>query len=205
MTRILRVDASSRTRGSHSRELADVFLSRWLKARPDDEVVSRDLVTDPVPHIEDMTIAGYYTPKEEHSEAMKAATALSDQLINELLSADVLLISTPMYNFSVPSVLKAYIDQIVRIGYTFGFDEEKGLYGLIEGKRAVVFTASGAVFSDATLKALNYLEPYLKTVLGFLGIADIEFIAVEGTTTDEAALARSRSAALDRIDRLCVA
>ena len=128
MARILRIDSSSRLQDSHSRELADFFQATWLKQHPHDEVVRRDLVATPIPHIAEATIAGYYTPPEQQTDAMKAATALSDELIAELMTADILLFSVPMYNFSIPSSLKAYIDQIVRVGHTFGFDPEKGFY-----------------------------------------------------------------------------
>jgi len=201
MKTLLRIDASSRTRGSHSRALADFFQQKWQNANPGNEIVLRDLIKDPIPHIGEATIAGYYTPKDEHDDTLKTATALSDQLIDELKSADTLLISTPMYNFSVPSALKAYIDQIVRIGHTFGFDQEKGFYGLVEGKKAFVVTAIGAVYAGA-LAELNFLEPYLKTLLGFLGITEVEVVSLEGTTTDASALARGKQAAMEKIETL---
>ncbi len=202
MARVLRIDASARTQGSHTREMTDFFQAKWLERFPGDEILSRDLAADPVPHVTDMTIAGFFTDQERLNPAMADATALSDVLIDELMSADVLLIGAPMYNFSIPSALKAYIDQVVRIGRTFGFDPEKGLHGMVEGKRAYVVTATGAVFSDGLLDALDFLAPYLRTLLGFLGITDVEFIAVEGTTTDEGALARSKRAARERIVQL---
>ncbi len=205
MTRVLRIDASARTQGSHTRNMVDFFQAKWLERFPGDEFVMRDLAADPVPHVTDTTIAGFFADQDRLDPALAAATALSDVLIDELMSADVLLIGAPMYNFSVPSVLKAYIDQIVRIGRTFGFDPEKGLYGMVEGKRAYVVTATGAVFSGGALDALDFLAPYLRTLLGFLGITDVAFIALEGTTTDEAALARSRQAARERIARLLAA
>ncbi len=200
MARLLRIDASARLHGSHSREIADYFQTRWLQQHPDDEVVARNLLRDPVPHIEDATISGFYTPASEHDAGLKTATALSDQLIEELMSSDLLLISTPMYNFSLPSVLKAWVDQIVRIGYTFNFDPDTGFTGLVQGKRAVVVTATGAVFSNPAMSAFNYLDPYLRTLLGFLGITDSHFVSVEGTTTDEAAMENSKRAAREAID-----
>ncbi|WP_172597596.1 FMN-dependent NADH-azoreductase [Sulfuriflexus mobilis] len=202
MSRILRIDASSRSHGSFSMEFADYFQKKWLEQHPDDEIVVRNLAKDAIPHIDENCITGFYTPKEQHTDALKSATRLSDTLIDELLSADVLLISTPMYNFSVPSALKAWIDQIVRIGHTFNFDADKGLYGLVEGKRAYVVTASGAVFSNPEMAAYNFLDPYLKTLLGFLGIGDVNFISIEGTTTDEKALEKSKQQAIKEIDDL---
>jgi FMN-dependent NADH-azoreductase len=143
MTRLLRIDSSSRLEGSHSRELADYFQNTWCKKYPDDQVIDRDIVKNPVPHIADLTIAGFYTPQAQQTEAMKQAIALSDELIEELQSADVLLLSVSMYNFSVPSSLKAWIDQIVRIGRTFDYDGTN-FTELVSVKRAYVICAYGA-------------------------------------------------------------
>lgn len=203
MARLLRIDCSSRLQGSQSRELADVIQAKWLAGHPGDEIVRRDLAKHPVPHIADLTIAGYYTPKEQHTPEMRAATALSDTLIAELLAADTLLFSVPIYNFSVPSALKAYIDQIVRIGHTFGFDEKRGLFGLIENKQAYVAAAYGAAgYFTGDLVSLNFLEPYLKTLFGFLGIKDVTFFSVEGASTDPAALAATREKAIAGIEQM---
>ncbi|MGL5078383.1 MAG: FMN-dependent NADH-azoreductase, partial [Waterburya sp.] len=142
MAKILRIDSSSRLQGSHSRELADYFQAIWLEKYPSDQVIVRDLVKTPVPHIADIAIAGFYTPKDQHTDAMTSATALSDELIGELQSADVLLISVPMYNFTVPSAFKAWVDQIVRIGHTFAYDGTN-FTGLVTVKRAYVICAYG--------------------------------------------------------------
>ncbi len=202
MTRILRIDASSRTEDSHSRQFADHFMERWLHSHPDNMVVVRDLVLSPIQHITAATIAGFYTPPEQFSAEMKSSTAVSDELIAELKNADFLLISTPMYNFSLPSALKAWIDQIVRIGHTFSFSPEAGFSGLLQGKRAIIITASGAAFSNEGMRPLDFLTPYLKTLLGFLGFEAVEVIALEGTTIDPAAFERSQAAAQVQIARL---
>ncbi|MEM9004257.1 MAG: NAD(P)H-dependent oxidoreductase [Cyanobacteria bacterium P01_F01_bin.86] len=203
MVQILRIDSSSRLQGSHSRELADFFQATWLQQYPDDEVIRRDLVAVPIPHITETTIAGYYTPQEQHTEAMQAATALSDELIAELMAADVLLLSVPMYNFSIPSSLKAYIDQIVRVGYTFDMDPERGFYGLVENKQAFVTVAYGAAgYLEGPFSAMNFLEPYLEALLGFLGIKDIKFFAVEGTSVDPSAFAITKQQIMASIEHL---
>ncbi len=202
MSKLLRIDASSRTSGSISREMADLFQQSWFQAHPKDEIVVRDLAAHPLPHITEQAIAGFYTPADQHTAALKAATALSDELIKELFAADVLIISVPMYNFSLPSALKAYIDQIVRINHTFAFNPEKGFQGLVTGKRAYVFTAYGAVFSNEAMAVCDFFTPYLKFLLGFLGITASEFFAVEGTTLDEAAMVRSKQDATQRIAAL---
>jgi FMN-dependent NADH-azoreductase len=203
MSRILRINSSSRQAGSHSKELADFFQETWLRQHPNDEFIVRDLAQTPIPHISDITIAGFYTPKEQHTDEIKAATALSDELIAELLSADVLLFSVPIYNFSIPSGLKAYIDQIVRAGYTFGFDPEKGFYGLVNNKRAFITAAYGASgYFDGDLRSLNFLEPYLKALLSFLGVSDVTFFSVEGTSINPSAFEITRKQAVADIESL---
>ncbi len=204
MTVLLRIDASSRALGSHSREWADYFLDQWQKRHPKTEIKVRDIITQPIPHISEKTITGFYTAKEQQDKTTSEALRLSDELIAELLAADSLLISVPMYNFSIPSALKAYIDQIVRIGHTFGYEPQKGFFGLLKNKKAYVITATGAVFSDGSLSAVNFLEPYLRAVLGLIGITDIEFIAVEGTTMDQKAMQGSKEKARNKIDHLIV-
>lgn len=201
MTRILRIDASSRRDEAHSRELASLFLSRWLAGEPDAEVMQRDLTEAPVPHIASDTIQGYYTPADQMTTALKSATALSDRLIAEVVDADVLLIATPMYNFSVPSALKAWIDQVVRIGRTFSYDG-KNFAGLLPGKRAYVMVAYGAggYLDGGPFAAADFVQPYLRFLLGFLGIADVTFVAVEQTTADAATINAGRAQAARLID-----
>jgi FMN-dependent NADH-azoreductase len=203
MTRLLRIDSSSRTSGSHSRALADAFQVSWLAAHPGDEIIVRDLVASPVPHIADITIAGMFTPPDQHTPAMKEALRLSDTLIAELLSADVLLLSVPIYNFTIPSALKAYIDHVSRVGHTFGFDEQKGLHGLITGKKAFIAASYGAAgYFNGGLTSMNFLEPYLRSMLGFLGITDVGFLSVEGSSTDPAALQATTAQAKTQIREL---
>lgn len=202
MSQLLRIDASSRTEGSHSRELADFFVEQWLSINPGGKVVNRDLIKTKIPHISEKTIAGFYRPVNEHDQVLTEATKLSDELISELKSADTVLIATPMYNFSIPSALKAWIDQIVRIGQTFSFSPDTGFEGLIKKKRAYVLTATGAVFSNEGMQELDFLSPYLKSLLSFLGFTDVEFLTIEGTTTDESALKLSKEIAQNKIASL---
>src|SRR5262245_46329995 len=120
---LLRIDASARTEGSHSRTLADGVQARWLKAHPHGRVIRRDLAVAPQAHIEAATIQGFYTPPEQMTPELRAATAQSDELIAELKAAHTVLIAAPIYNFSIPSSLKAWIDQVVRIGHTFAYQD----------------------------------------------------------------------------------
>ena len=187
MARILRIDSSSRIAGSHSRQLADYFQATWQEKYPDDQFVMRDLVKHQPPHISEQAIAGFYTPKEQQTAEMQNATALSDELINELQSSDILLLSAPMYNFSVPSALKAWIDQIVRIGKTFAYDGTN-FTGLVKVKSVYVICTYGSsgYVDGGDFSSLNFLEPYLKFLFGFLGIANIKFFHLQATTKDEA-------------------
>jgi FMN-dependent NADH-azoreductase len=201
MSRILRIDASSRTDGSYSRDLTNAFITKWLERHPDDQVVVRDLVAAPVPHIASDTIKGFYAPAGQMDIPLRAATALSDLLIHELRSADVLVLGVPMYNFSIPSALKAWIDQIVRIGHTFSYDGS-GFSGLLPGKRAYVMIAYGAggYLDGGPFEGADFVQPYLRFLLNFLGVADVTFIPVEATTADPATIAANVSKARTLID-----
>lgn len=201
MSTLLRIDSSSRTTASHSRALGDYFEKTWRIRNPNDRVVRRDLVSEPIAHIVDQTILGFYTPADQITPGLRAATALSDRLIAELRSADVLLLTVPMYNFSVPSALKAWIDQIVRIDHTFSYDG-KSFVGLIKIKRAYILCAYGAGgYTDGgPFSAYNFLEPYLKSLLGFLGILDVQFFAVQATTAEPATVATNLEVAQRQIN-----
>jgi FMN-dependent NADH-azoreductase len=190
MPQLLKIDASSRATGSHSRELADAFLTEWRKANPSGRVVTRDLVADPLPHISGITIEGFYTPEAQRDARLKQALALSDRLIAELRTSDTILISSPIYNFSVPSALKAYIDHVSRIGETFAFDGSN-FEGLVRGKRVYFALAYGLPATPAT----DMLRPYLQLLFGFLGMTEINFITVEGTVTDAATQVKAAAAA----------
>lgn len=201
MTTLLRIDSSSRTAASQSRALGDYFEKSWQTRDPGMRVVRRDLIAEPIPHIADRTIAGYYTPAEQFTPELRAATALSERLITELQSANVLLLTVPMYNFSIPSALKAWIDQIVRIGYTFSYDGTN-FGGLVKVKQAYVACAYGAsgYTNGGPFSPYNFLEPYLNALLGFLGIAEVQFFSVQATTTDAATIAKHFDEAKRYID-----
>ncbi|MGH1351454.1 MAG: FMN-dependent NADH-azoreductase [Methyloligellaceae bacterium] len=213
MTSLLRIDASSRQQDSHSRSLGDYFQKRWLEKYPEkngwlsakrkSNLVYRDLLSPPIGHIAQSTITGFYTPPEAMTSDLSAATALSDQLIDELQKADTLLITTPIYNFSVPSSLKAWIDQIVRIGHTFSFDGQS-FGGLVKVRQACVICAYGAsgYLEGGDFRGANFLELYLAFILDFLGIKDVRFISAESLTGDEATVQTALEKARTDIDQL---
>lgn len=202
MTTLLRIDASARQSGSHSRQFADRLQTQWQAIHPNASVIYRDLAHQVVPHIGLKTIEGYYTPASQMTKELHAATAMSDQLIDELLSADTLLLSTPMYNFSTPSSLKSWIDQVVRVGKTFSYDPTNGLKGMIKDKDAFIVTASGAPFSSTPIASMDFLVPYLKMLFEFLGFDPVEVIRIEGTTADPETFDEYKRHAVDRISRI---
>ncbi|VXB77834.1 FMN-dependent NADH-azoreductase [Pseudomonas sp. 8O] len=176
MSRILVIESSARQQGSVSRELTQQFIANWQAAHPADQVQVRDLAAEPVPHLDATLLGGWMTPSEQQSDAEKAALARSNQLTDELLAADVLVLAAPMYNFAIPSTLKAWLDHVLRAGLTFKYTET-GPQGLLTGKRAFVLTARGGIYAGS---ALDHQEPYLRQALAFIGIHDVQFIHAEG-------------------------
>jgi FMN-dependent NADH-azoreductase len=178
MPTLLHLDASPRGERSITRSLTHDFVAAWQAAHPGAAVITRDLVRNPPAFVEEAWIAAAFAPEPTPEQA--AALALSDVLIGELLAADRWVLGIPMYNLSIPAVFKAWIDQIVRVGKTFAFGAN-GLEGLVKGKKVTIITASGSVFRAGTPYApYNFQEPYLRGILGFIGITDIEFIVADG-------------------------
>jgi FMN-dependent NADH-azoreductase len=175
---LLRIDASARTEGSTSRALADRIAEKLAPRR----TITRDLAQG-LPLIDSGWIAANFTPEAERAEEHRATLALSDALIAELQEADTLLIGVPIYNFGVPSALKAWIDMIARAGVTFRYTEA-GPEGLLEGKRAVLAVASGGTEVDS---AVDFATPYLRQVLGFIGITDVQVVRSDRQMVDAAA------------------
>ncbi|MGE8501373.1 FMN-dependent NADH-azoreductase [Ectopseudomonas oleovorans] len=176
MSRVLVIESSARQQGSVSRDLTQQFIANWQAAHPADQVQVRDLASDPVPHLDATLLGGWMTPSEQQSEAEKAALARSNQLTDELLAADVLVLAAPMYNFAIPSTLKAWLDHVLRAGVTFKYTDT-GPQGLLTGKRAFVLTARGGIYAGS---GLDHQEPYLRQALAFIGIHDVQFIHAEG-------------------------
>ncbi len=142
-------------------------------------------------------VGAYFTPPEQRSDEQQQMIRLSDEVVAELMSADIVVVGAPMYNFSVSSTLKSWIDHVARAGVTFKYTET-GPVGLVHGKKFVIFTSRAGVYSSGPAQAMDFQETYLRGVLGFLGITDVSFISAEGLAMgDEAvntALAHGRSA-----------
>ncbi len=173
---LLLLDASPRGERSHSRRLAQEYLTTWQAAHPTGTAVTRDLGHEPPPFVNEAWVEGAFTPAEGHSTAARAAIRVSDRYVDELLAADEIVIATPIYNLTIPAVLKAWIDQISRYGRTFTRGEN-GFVGLLGGKRVRIIVSSGSDFRPAgPAGAYNFVEPYLRTFLGWLGITDVTFV-----------------------------
>ena len=176
MSRVLVIESSARQEGSISRQLTADFVAQWQAANPQDQVQMRDLAKQPVPHLDETLLGGWMKPADQHSDAEKAAAERSNLLTDELLAADVLVLAAPMYNFAIPSTLKAWLDHVLRAGVTFKYTET-GPQGLLTGKRAYVLTARGGIHAGMTQ---DHQEPYLRQALAFIGIHDVQFIHAEG-------------------------
>jgi FMN-dependent NADH-azoreductase len=184
MTHLLHIDSSPRSDRSHSRRLTKEFVETWQQTNSNDTVTYRDVGRNPVPHVDEPWIAAAYTPTEQHTPELQKAIATSDRLVDEFLAADIYVIGVPMYNFSIPSTLKAYIDQIVRIRRTFALDPENidnPYKPLVLGKKMFIISArGGSGFGvGGQYEKLNYQTTYLESLFAFLGITDITFIDLE--------------------------
>jgi FMN-dependent NADH-azoreductase len=166
---------------SVSRELTREFVSNWKASHPSGKVIDRDLAANPPKPLDQAWIYATFTPEEARQPEQKDLIAYSDQCISELELADEYVIGVAMHNFSIPSVLKLWIDQVVRRGRTFSYGAE-GPKGLLSGKKATVLVATGGVYDAGTpYAALNFIDPYLRTILGFIGITDVKFVTAGGT------------------------
>lgn len=195
MKTLLRIDASARLEGSHTRPVADYFQTRWQEAHADGVVIRRSLAEEPVPHLTNALIEAFQ--QADHSS--RVGTGLSDTLIEELRRADHVLISSPLYNLNVPSPLKAYFDHVVRSGETFAAEPE-GYRGLLVGKRATVIAGRGGLKS-ATGED-DFQAPYLKAILTFIGIEPVDIVTLEGTAMPEPIRQKAAACAKQQVDRL---
>ncbi|MFS8184689.1 FMN-dependent NADH-azoreductase [Pseudovibrio denitrificans] len=181
MPQLLYVSSSVRPDTSQSNKLGQIFCQYISELTPETTVVTRDVGINPPSHPDAAYTVANYTPPDERTPAMQSALAQSDMLIDELLSSDQLVFSVPMYNFSVPSTFKAYIDNLVRVGRTFIAAENGVFQGLLTGKKALFITARGAAYGEASpLKAFDHQEGYLRTVSGFMGLTDVQFVHADG-------------------------
>ena len=177
MVKLLVVEASARGNHSISRTMTQHFVERWRTSHAGGQVLHRDLIETPPPFVTAPWLEAYFTPPDQLAPEMQQRLALSDVLVGELLAADHLAIGTPVHNYNVPAVLKAWIDQIVRKGMTLGFDGK----GLVAGKKATILLASGGVYTAGSpIRDRDIATQYLRLILSVIGITDVEFVAGGG-------------------------
>lgn len=197
---ILHIDCSPRD-ASHSRKLSAALVARLIAMDPEAVVVRRDLGRDPLPHADADYATVLSSPGALTSESADDATRLSEQLIQEVEHADVLVIGTPMNNFTVPSVFKAWIDQILRMGRTIGATPAGEKFGLLQDKPVYIGIASGGVFTGNRAKQPDFLMPYLIAALGCIGLSSLQFFPLQATAfLDDDQLAADREALIATMD-----
>jgi len=181
MSTLLHIDSSPLYGQSVSRELTGAFVAQWKSSHPDGTVVNRDLNATSIPPINVDWVGAVHTPAEARTPQQKDLLSLSDSLLAELEQADEYVFGVPMHNFGVPSVLKLWIDQISRVGRTFTYADGKPK-GLLVGKKATFLIATGGVYDAQTqMASFNFVEPYLRSLFGFLGVTDATFLTAGGT------------------------
>jgi FMN-dependent NADH-azoreductase len=180
MKKILHIISSPRGEASLSIKLGNAIIEKVKTEYPGSTVKEVNLVNQHFPHLEEAHITSFFTPVESRSAANIEAVKHSDEAIEEIKDADIIVIGAPLYNFSIHSSLKAWIDHIVRAGITFKYDEN-GVDGLITGKKVYIALSSGGIYSEGPMKPLDFVEPYLKHILSFIGLTDITVFRVEGT------------------------
>jgi FMN-dependent NADH-azoreductase len=190
---LLQIKSSLFGDAGQSSRLADAFVASWRASHAEDRVVVRDLARDPVPHLTAETFRAFTTPAADRTQAQHDLVTLSDRLIDELRAADVIVLGLPMYNFGVPSTLKAYFDHVARAGVTFRYTEN-GPVGLLAGKLVYVLAARGGRYVDT---GRDTQSAYVRTFLAFLGLDEVEFVYAEGLALGpaprEAALAQANA------------
>lgn len=196
--KILQINASARSAGANSTRLADAVTQRLQAQNPGAVLELRDLAAAPHPVLDEPALSALFTPADQRTPEQVARVALDDALIAQVQSADLIVLGVPMYNFGVPVQLKSWIDAIARSGVTFRYTE-KGPEGLIQGKKVYVALARGGLYRDTPADAQ---VPYLKNVLGFLGMSDVEFIYAEGLAMGPDAAAKAFAEAQAQIDAI---
>jgi FMN-dependent NADH-azoreductase len=188
---ILQIDSSPLGDRSVSRKFTAALVSGLLAKHPGATLVTHDFGAAPLPHLDATTIAAFFTPPDQRSPELAAAVKRSDWAANELLAADIIVVGAPMWNFGLPSGLKAWIDHVVRAGITFRYTET-GPVGLVPpGKKVYIVSSRGGIYSDGPFKPYDHQETYLQAIFGFMGFHDVTVIRAEGLAYGEAAVAQA--------------
>jgi FMN-dependent NADH-azoreductase len=182
MTTLLQLNTSLFSNEGQSSRLADEFVAEWRDAHPEGDVIVRDLATAPVPHLTAQRFQAFLAKPEDRTDAQRAEAEVSDLLVNEIQRADTVVIGLPLYNFGVPSTLKAYFDHIARAGITFRYGAN-GPEGLLKGKKVYVFATRGGMYAGT---ARDTQTQFVRDFLAFLGMTDVEFVYAEGLAMGDA-------------------
>jgi len=199
MAKVLVIESSPRS-ASVSGSVAREYVNEWQRKHPSGTVVRRNVASNPVPFVTEQWIAAAYTPVENRSDEQKQILAVSDTLIDELEAADTIVIAVPMHNFGVSAQLKAWIDQVVRVGRTFSYSAQ-GPEGLLsDNKKVIVVAARGGAYSGESPYAfLDQQEPYLRTVLGFIGLKNVQFVYAENQAREAEAAEKGVKDGIDAV------
>jgi FMN-dependent NADH-azoreductase len=198
MKTLLQIQSSIFSDGGQSSQIARRYVTAWRAANPGGRVIMRDLAKEPVPHLDGARVGAFFAKPEERTPEQQAVIRYSDALIDELKQADVVVIGVPTYNFGIPSTLKTYFDHVARAGVTFRYTE-KGPVGLLTGKKVFVFAARGGMYAGTPNETQT---PFLRTFLGFIGLADVTFVYAEGLAISDAAKQQGIARAQAEVDRL---
>jgi FMN-dependent NADH-azoreductase len=203
MTNVLILDSAATGAQSVSRKLVDELVASLTAREGGAKIVRRDIGAEPIPHLTSETVFAIRSG-EATSEAGAAALALSDALIGELRAADVLVIGAPMYNFGIPSTLKAWFDHVLRARITFRYTES-GPEGLVKGKKAIVVESRAGLYSEGSMASMDSQEPHLRNLLGFMGITDVTFVRAEKLAFGPEAAESSLAEASGKLRELALA
>lgn len=199
--KILHLESGLFVGQSVSRQLSQKVVDRLVAKNPEAQVITRDLVQSPIAHLDAEILMAGGTEAADRSERQTIESALTETLLEELFAADIIVIGAPMYNFSIPTQLKAWIDRVAQAGRTFEYTEQ-GPRGLLKGKRVFLASARGGIYSEGAAAAMEHQESFLTTVLGFLGITDVTIVRAEGVNLGEEARSNSIAAASDNIQAI---
>lgn len=184
MKKILHIISSPRGESSFSIKLGNAIVEKLKALHPDALVKELNLAKQDIPHLSDIHLNAFFTPADLRSDDLRNVVKFSEESIADLMEADYVVIGAPMYNFAIPSTLKAWLDQVCRAGVTFRYTEN-GPEGLVQGKKVYLAVTTGGVYSEGPMNSFDFISSYLKAVLGFIGMTDVTVYRVEGTAIPE--------------------
>lgn len=201
---ILLITSSPRGAASHSTRIATEFAEKLVAADPSNTLVVRDLVANPLPHIDADYASGIYVPAEARTARQAEVVGVSDVVLDELFAADTVILATGFINFNISSTLKSWVDHISRSGKSFSYGEN-GPKGLVTGKKVYIVLASGGIYSEGAAVQFDHAIPYLRGVLGFLGMTDVDVIRIEGVGMGPDAVTAALAKATAKVDAVVAA